>query len=240
MSNTTLSDVLFEECLSAAFAQMMSGTFDDFYEVFRSCLREETVQKVWDKLQEWGEDGVHVQAAFAPTVYKDTVCLVSVVCEDTQPHAPFDYGGETRLLEGANNTTYPGVEYSAPVEDTIGIYIMAPNRMTLRVLDLFVKSALLSNQGVFWDDGASRPIWLRSTDLAPVEVTTNESVLKYTRKQTWLMHSNMALRPYGGEAPVALPVLVHADGTFVDAIPDANTRTYQQLVGKTPGGVKTR
>lgn len=240
MSNTTLSDILVEECLASAVEEMLTGTFDDFYEIFRSCLPEDMVQSVWDKLQEWGEDGVRVQAAFAPTVYKDTVCLISVVSDDVQPQAPFDYGGDVRVLEGANGTTYKGVEFSAPVDDTIGIYIMAPSRGVLRVLDLFVKSAILSNQEVFWHDGGSRPVWLRSAELAPLEIKTNESVLKYVRKQTWSMATSMALRPYGGRAPAALPILVHGEGTFVDAVPDATTRTYQQLVGKTPGGVKAK
>jgi len=238
MSATTLSDVLFEECLSSAVETMLAGTFDDFYEIFRSCVKEDTVLEVWNKLQEWGEDGVRVQAAFAPTVYKGMVCLISVVCEETQTHAPFDYGGDVRRLEGAPGDFYNGVEFSAPIEDTIGIYIMAPHRMALRVLDLFVKSALLSNQEVFWGDGGARPVWLRSSDMAPVEVKTNESVLKYVRKQTWSMSTYLALRPYGGRRRVELPILVHADGTFVDAVPDATTRTYEQLTGKTPGGVK--
>lgn len=240
MSNTTLSDILTEECLANAVQEMMEGTFEDFYEIFRSCLPEEPVRVTWDKLQEWGEDAIHVQAAFAPTVYKDTVCLISIVCDDTQPQAPFDYGGDVRVLKGANNTTYKGVEFSAPVDDTLGIYIMAPSRTVLRVLDLFVKSALLSNQEVFWYDGGTRPVWLRSAEIAPLEVKTNESVLKYVRKQTWSMATTLALRPYGGRAPAALPVLVHADGTFVDAVPDATTRTYEQLTGKTPGGVKAK
>ena len=65
-----------------------------------------------------------------------------------------------------------------------------------------------------------------------------ETVLKYGRKQTWAWETNLQLRTLGRPQFTKKPILVHTEGTFVDAVADAATRTYTPLVGKTPGGVK--
>lgn len=239
-----LTDVLVETALQDIKNKLYEGTLEDFQAMFNSITNSyiskgpsdeiSLVEDVWNALQSYGRDGFAVEAAFAPVVYAKSHVIVSVVCENSDPIEPvfFNSGGPRSLENGYE------VEFSCPVVDSIGIYVMAPNRPVLRFVDLLVKSAILSNTKWFIDMGASGPIWASSSDLAPVTAMVGkETVLKYVRKQTWNFHTQLAIRPFGGRVVTPKHILVHAAGTFVSKVPNPETRTVTELDGTTQGKV---
>lgn len=234
-----LVDILFEEALGRAVAAIYEGTFDDFFEIYKETLGEDFVRPTWNRLMEWGPKNLVVLSAFAPTVFSEMASSISVTTELSSPYNVFDHGQAVRTLEV--NPTYVGRSFSMPLRDSIGIYILSPTKPMTRLLDLFVKSTLFNANATFWPEGSSKPYWVSTAELAPVDVGGGaETVLKYGRKQTWACETNLSLRTFGRPQFAAKPILVHTEGTYVDAVADAATRTYTPLVGKTPGGVKAR
>jgi hypothetical protein len=232
-----LVDILFEEALARAIEALFEGTFDDFFEIFKDMLAEEFVRVVWDRLIEWGPQNLVALSAFAPMTFSEMACSISVTTELSSPYNVFDNGDSVRILE--TQPEHVGRAFSMPLRDTIGIYILSPSKAVTRLLDLFVKSTLFNANATFWPEGSSRPYWISTAELAPVDVGGGtETVLKYGRKQTWACETNLQLRTFGRPQFTKKPILVHTEGTFVDATADAATRTYTPLVGKTPGGVK--
>jgi hypothetical protein len=236
MAHDILSDLLIETSLENAKERFFEGTYADFAAVFGATISPAVSQLVWNQLQFWGRDGFRVEAAFSPVVYKDSHVIISVVCENCEPNVPLGYAISPTVT--AVSPTVRELEASSVQVETMGVYIMAPNRDVLRLLDLFVKSALIFDQDWFLEKGINRPVWVRTSDLAPVEVARgNETVLKYVRKQTWTVDSVFALRPFGGQIVSPKQILVHRSGTFVNAVPNPETRTYEELNGTTAGGV---
>jgi len=226
--------------------RLLAGTFTDFETVFDPFITAFVVdpdtnltslREAWDAIISYGRDGFAVEAAFAPAVYKNAHIIVSVVCENSEPEGPTlgnGYGGPRQLGNGY------GIEYSTPVTDNIGVYIMAPNRPILRMLDLLVKSTLFSSISWMNENGVAGPIWIRTSDLAPVtQMMGKETVLKFVRKQTWQCHTALEVKPFGGVAASPKHILVHAAGTFVSSVPNPETRTVTPLDGTTQGRVST-
>ena len=236
MGYDILSDFLIEASLENAKTRFFEGSYSDFAVVFGSTVSSEMSQLVWNQIKSWGEDGFRVEAAFSPVVYKDSHIIISVVCENVDPMVPLGYQNTSTLTD--DNPVEYQMEASGTTQETIGIYVMAPNRHVLRLLDLYVKSTLIFDQDWFIEKGINRPVWVRTSDLAPVEVARGtETVLKYVRKQTWMVDSVFALRPFGGQIVSPKQILVHRSGTFVNAVPNPETRTYEELNGTTAGGV---
>lgn len=236
MGYDILTDLLFETSLENAKERFFEGTYSDFAAVFGPTISTDLSQAVWNQVQSWGRDGFRVEAAFSPVVYKDSHIIVSVVCENCEPQLPLGYS--TGPVLTAVNPNVSELEASSTQSESIGVYIMAPNRDILRLIDLFVKSTLIFDQDWFIEKGINRPLWGRTSDLAPVEVARGtETVLKYVRKQTWSVDSVFALRPFGGQIVSPKQILVHRSGTFVNAVPNPETRTYEELNGTTAGGV---
>lgn len=236
MAYDILSDLLFETSIENAKERFFDSPYEDFAAVFGPTISPELSESVWDIIQSWGRDGFRVEAAFSPVVYKDSHIIVSIVCENCEPQLPMGYS--TGPVLTSVNPNVSELEASSPQAESIGIYIMAPNRDVLRLLDLFIKSTLIFDQDWFIEKGINRPLWLRTSDLAPVEVAAgNETVLKYVRKQTWMVDSVFALRPFGGQIIPPKKILVHRSGTFVNSVPNPETRTYEELNGTTAGGV---
>jgi hypothetical protein len=231
-----LSDLLFETSIENARVRFFEGTLEDFEAVFGVTISPELIEMVWDQINEWGPDGFRVEAAFSPVVYKDSHIIISIVCENCEPQLPVGYSVGPTLTSVSPDIRE--LEASTPQTESIGVYIMAPNREVLRLLDLFIKSTLIFDQDWFIEKGINRPLWIRTSDLAPVEVAAgNETVLKYVRKQTWGVDSVFALRPFGGQIVSPKKILVHRSGTFVNSVPNPETRTYEELNGTTAGGV---
>jgi hypothetical protein len=236
MAKTIMSDFLIELSLANARERFFNGTYADFAAMFGVTIDPGLVQLVWNQINAWGEDGYRVEAAFSPVVYKDSHMIISVVCENSDCDMSLGYNVGTVLTN--DNPVERQVEANGVQRDVIGIYIMAPNRDVLRLMDLFVKSTLIFDQNWFLEMGINRPIWSRTSDLAPVEMEGGtETVLKYVRKQTWVVDSVFALRPFGGQILSPKQILVHRSGTFVNAVPNPDTRTYDELNGTTAGGV---
>jgi len=232
----SLSDLLIETALVDMRDRFLAGTLEDYAMVFDPVISSTLVEDTWNTMRAWGKDGFAIEAAFAPVVYKDAHVIVSVVCENTNPHEVFSHAGITRQV--SSDPVAYGVMYGGPVEDTIGVYIMAPNRPILRMVDLLIKSTIYSATTWLVENGTSGPSWENTSDLAPVTAMVGtETVLKYVRKQTWKVWSNLVVRPFGGTVVTPKQILVHAAGTFVTKVPDPDTRTYTDLTGTSDGRV---
>lgn len=236
MAKTILSDFLIELSLANAKERFFQGDYNDFASVFGSTIDPGLTQLVWNQLQTWGQDGFRVEAAFSPAVYKNSHIIISIVCENCEPELALGYN--VGPVVTSQSPLVREVEANGVQREAIGIYIMAPNRDVLRLVDLFVKSTLIFDQDWFVEMGINRPMWTRTSELAPVETEGGtETVLKYVRKQTWVVDSVFALRPFGGQVVSPKTILVHREGTFVNAVPNPDTRSYDNLNGTTAGGV---
>lgn len=230
------ADFHIEAILAEAKARFFERSFDDFAYVFDSFIPTSTVQNVWDKLRAWGPDGFQVESAFTPGVYKDAHLIVSIVHEVSDPEGPvMNNAGNVRLV---GSTPSYGVEFSQPVNEVIAIYIMTHHRDVLRLIDMFIKSAIFSAARYLVDNGLSGPFWKSTNQLAPVEAMAGkETVLKLVRKQVWNIFDNPTVRPFGGEEIVPRQILVHATGTFVNSVPNPETRTMTPLSATSQGRV---
>lgn len=243
-----LTDVLVETLLADMKANLYAGTLEQFEKVFPPEIHtylsnadtgKTTIEEIWDQLQAYGVDGFAVEAAFAPPVYKNAHVIVAVVCENSEPNGPPLLNGAHAVTQQALELYEYAVEFSMPVTDSIGIYIMAPNRPILRFVDLLVKSTLFSATSWLNENLINGPIWNNTSDLAPVtQLVGKETVLKYVRKQTWNFHSNLAVRPFGGRIIPLKQIIVHAVDTFVNSSPNPETREVTPLDSTSQGRVK--
>ena len=245
----SLSDLLFESAISDLRDNIRTRTLQEFIDVFDpgltavgSAFGSDFLEEARTELLNYGVDGIAVESAFSPAIYKDKHVIISIVCETTDPTEPMGRG--QRML------TYPGdpgdpptykLEFGCPVQDMIGVYIMAPNRPILRVLDLLIKSNIYGALQWFVSNGTSGPRWVRTSDLAPVtHLVGTETVLKYVRKQTWAVFSNLNIRPFGGDAVVPKNIVVHATGTIVTSVVDPETRVVTPLTSTSVGQVEPK
>lgn len=243
----SMSDLLVETALADLKERILTQPFDDFEIVFDTFINSfvadantnlSLVKEVWDQLVSYGRDGLAVESAFAPAVYKNAHVIISVVCENSASEGPVlgNGGGAARPI---TDTQY-GIEYAGPVRDTIGVYIMAPNKPVLRLLDLLVKSTLCS--AITWmnENGVEGPYWDRTSDLAPItQMVGKETVLKLVRKQSWTCFATEAVRPFGGRFVTPKQIIVHAAGTFVSSVPNPETRTFTPLASTSAGRVSS-
>lgn len=235
--------MLVEALLTDMRDRLLAGSLGDFsvvydpvYTIDGSAFGSSFIEDAWNTLQGYGKDGIAVEAAFAPAVYRNAHCIISVVSANTEPDTVFHNAGDMRLM---GSTPSYGVEYGGPVTDIIDVYIMAPNRPILRVLDLLIKSTIMDAGKWFTDNGASGgPEWLRTSDLTPVTTMVGtETVVKYVRKQSWRVYSSLVVRPFGGRSASYKHILVHATGTYVSSVVDPDTRTSTPLNGTSEGQV---
>lgn len=236
----SLSDVLVEVALTDMRDRLLSGTFEDFAEVFDAVIESDTApglaQDVWDTIIGWGKDGIVIEQAYSPAVYKNAHVIIAVSCEKSAAHEVFNHTGEVRQIS-AQDPKY-GIEFGGPVEDMIGIYIMSPSRWVMRFLDLLIKSTIYAAGRWFTQNGTSGAMWQTTSELQPVNVMMGtETVQKYVRKQAWTVFNNLVIRPFGGTVVTPKPILVHAEGTFVSKVPNPDTRTFTDLDGTSAGGV---
>ncbi len=231
-----IADMYVETALAEMKDRLFAGTLADFQYVFDPRIDAQITADVWNMIMAWGKEGLQIESAFSPAVYPNANAIISVVDEEANPDGPPMFnGGDVRNLD---STPTRGREYSMPEEDLVGIYIMTPNKPVLRLLDLLVKSTIFSATAWLVQNGLSGPIWLRTSQLAPVkEMTGTETVLKLVKKQTWKIIDTLTVRPFGGVVITPKKIVVHAVGTYVTAVPDPDTRTMSPLASTSEGRV---
>lgn len=225
-------DLLIELALNHAWQTVTAGGIEAWRRTQDYAFYDQAaVDAVYEVLLR--TEGPRIRSADIPVQESHNTTIVGVGLHTEAISKQF-LGNDAHLklaVLGPSNESMTGQQYQFMTEAIVSVYIIAPTKDILRMTSRFVKTAIVSMGRWFLQQGMeSPPAFQLASDMEPLAVMNGrETVMKFVRRLNFDVRADERITPLDITPPPQRFPLVHAAGTVVTAVPNAESRTFTPI-----------